>query len=56
MGIFCGRYMKRATVCPTAAAVVVVEQYGPANKKHLIWASLRLSSGRHLETTLRDLV
>ena len=27
-------------------------QHGPANKKHLIWASLRFLLGRHLETTL----
>ena len=27
-------------------------QYGPANKKPLIWASLRFLLGRHLQTTL----
>ena len=30
-----------------------LQQYGPANKKHLIiWASLRFLLGRHLQTTL----
>ena len=27
-------------------------EYGPANKKHLIWASPRFLLGRHRQTTL----
>ena len=29
-----------------------VVQYGPVNKEHLIWASLRILLGRHLQTNL----
>ena len=34
------------------SALGIKVQYGPANKKHLIWASLRFLLGRHLHTNL----
>ena len=37
---------------PSSTLLVVAIQHGPANMKHITWASLRFLPGRHLQTTL----